>query len=767
MGKKVLIGVVALLFLLLIIGDVSAVNLLTNPGFEDPVAADNTQLNVTPTGWALFGANGGRYLYRPNPPGTYPPTEGAQRFVVSNKTMVVQQVEAIQANTVYTFKVDVLPYTYNANDEGGRISLRIFNGNDYVVLARSEDYRSVSYRVWGVVTAQWDSTNYPQFWGEPLSVAMHVTAANTMFFDNASLEKAPSTKKIRITRTLPEALVAVSENGVTYDFDVELLGQPGADVTITVDPNTVVDVGAGAAAPVSLTFTPSDWNIPQTVTVSVADDATEEAAALDAIAFSASSSDLKFDSSDPNVAASLSSLSVKVVDDDGVGQLLYNGGFELPNADIEARSYYLVADGWAEYQGFAQGYRYDPPSTSAIQPTEGDTRVSLLWGTAMIQPVGSLIEANTGYVFAVDRRTLVTGVDWSLKIACYDAGDFLDPADFVVLAQNRYQSATAGVWERFYVVWNSASAPEYVGKKLAVILSSTLDGVIMDNSTLNKNFILLTETDGSTVVSERASMGNTDTYSIVLTRKPTADVTITATPPADAASIDLGAGAGVPVVLTFTSADWDTPQSITVTAIDDAVNEGKTPKTYVISHSAASSDAYFGGAFVKSVTARVNDDDFAAVLFNDAAVLEVSETGPTSDTYSAYLQIAPTADVTVTLTPSADVTVDPAVLTFSTGDWAVPQTVTVTAVDDTETEANPETATIVHAVSSTDPAYAAVTAITLNVSVTDNDYCGNWGFYQADLNEDCYVNLEDFQIIAAQWLECTHPADLDCDSLLP
>ena len=763
MGKK--LSIILMGLLLLCGGMVSAENLLVNPGFENPVASDNTQLNVTPTGWALFGANGGRYLYRPVPAGTFPPTEGAQRFVVSNKTMVIQQVEAIEANTVYTFKVDVLPYTYNSNDEGGRISLRVFNGKDYVVLAQSEDYRSVTYRVWSALTVRWDSTDYPQFIGQSITVAMHVTAANTIFFDNASLEKAVSAKKIRITRDIPEAFIAISENGVTYDFDVQLIQAPTSNVSITVDPNDIVDVGAGTGASVTLTFTTADWNVPQTVTVSAADDSVAEATTFDILNFSSSSSDPTFNSSDPNVAASLIPMSVKVTDDDGTGQLLYNGGFELPDATIEGRSYYAPPAGWAEYRGYAQGYRADPVPSSAYQPTEGKTRLSMLWETNLIQPVGTLIEANTGYVFAVDRRTMLTSVDWTLKIVCYDALDLLDPDNVVVLSQNRYIGAVAGFWERFYVVWNSASAPEYVGKKIAVILTSALDNVFMDNASLNKNYVFLTETDGATVVSERVSMGNTDTYSIVLTRQPTADVTITATPPANAEGIDLGAGVGVPVALTFTSSNWDTPQTITVTAIDDFTLEGPASLPYLVTHSAASADPYFGGAYVKSVTVTVKDDDYPALLFSNAEALEVSEAGSTSAQYGVYLQIAPTADVTVTLSPSADVTVNPSVLTFTASNWNTPQTVTVTAVDDSETESSPETATLLHTASSADTAYAAVVA-TVNVFVIDNDYCGNWGFYPADLNQDCYVNLADFQIMASQWLDCTHPANPGC-AVLP
>jgi len=58
MGKKWLIGLIVVAFLYGI--PVVAENLLVNPGFEDPVAANNTQLFATPTGWRVIGPFSGR-----------------------------------------------------------------------------------------------------------------------------------------------------------------------------------------------------------------------------------------------------------------------------------------------------------------------------------------------------------------------------------------------------------------------------------------------------------------------------------------------------------------------------------------------------------------------------------------------------------------------------------------------------------------------------------------------------------------------------------
>ncbi len=84
---------------------------------------------------------------------------------------------------------------------------------------------------------------------------------------------------------------------------------------------------------------------------------------------------------------------------------------------------------------------------------------------------------------------------------------------------------------------------------------------IADNDTAG---VTVTETDGTTDVTEG---GATDTYTVVLHSQPTANVTVTVTPDAQA---DVGAGPGAAKTLTFTAGDWNTPQTITVAAVDDA-----------------------------------------------------------------------------------------------------------------------------------------------------------------------------------------------------
>ena len=91
----------------------------------------------------------------------------------------------------------------------------------------------------------------------------------------------------------------------------------------------------------------------------------------------------------------------------------------------------------------------------------------------------------------------------------------------------------------------------------------------------------------------------------------------------------------------------------------------------------------------------------------------------TTDTYTMALRTKPGADVTITLSPGSGLALSATTLTFTTANWNVPQTVTVSAPDD-GTFTGPRTGSIIHAATSSDPIYngIAVAGITVNTHDT-------------------------------------------------
>ena len=99
-------------------------------------------------------------------------------------------------------------------------------------------------------------------------------------------------------------------------------------------------------------------------------------------------------------------------------------------------------------------------------------------------------------------------------------------------------------------------------------------------------------------VTEQDTTGNS--YTVVLDTQPTADVVVTV---AGHAGTDVTA---TPNLLTFTATNWNTAQTVTVTAGDDAdlMNE-----TVTLTHSAVGTDTVYNGIPIAAVTVTVNDND--------------------------------------------------------------------------------------------------------------------------------------------------------------
>ncbi|MBI4579303.1 MAG: hypothetical protein HY718_06345, partial [Planctomycetes bacterium] len=110
-------------------------------------------------------------------------------------------------------------------------------------------------------------------------------------------------------------------------------------------------------------------------------------------------------------------------------------------------------------------------------------------------------------------------------------------------------------------------------------------------------------------------------------------------------------------------------------------------------------------------------------LVIDPASLVVGGNEGGTVTYRVTLASEPTAVVTVNILPDTTngfITAAPAFLTFTSGNFNVQQTVTVTLVDDNFAD-GAHSATVAHTLVSDDPAFNNVLAPTVTVNIADND----------------------------------------------
>ena len=107
--------------------------------------------------------------------------------------------------------------------------------------------------------------------------------------------------------------------------------------------------------------------------------------------------------------------------------------------------------------------------------------------------------------------------------------------------------------------------------------------------------VTISETGGFTEVTEG---GASDEYTVALDSQPSGNVTVFLNPGPQVTTSPTSS-------LVFTPSNWNQPQTVVVSAVDDSVLEGNHSET--ISHSA--SGAEYEGLFVDSVTASIIDDD--------------------------------------------------------------------------------------------------------------------------------------------------------------
>jgi putative cell wall-binding protein len=107
--------------------------------------------------------------------------------------------------------------------------------------------------------------------------------------------------------------------------------------------------------------------------------------------------------------------------------------------------------------------------------------------------------------------------------------------------------------------------------------------------------VIITESNGSTDINEIGPV--TDTYTIVLASQPSDSVTV-GTFPNSEQTTDKS-------VLTFTSSDWDVPQTVIVTPAQDAL---ECPHTGLIQHTSASNDVNYNNLTIASVVTHITDD---------------------------------------------------------------------------------------------------------------------------------------------------------------
>ena len=235
-----------------------------------------------------------------------------------------------------------------------------------------------------------------------------------------------------ITVTPASAPLNTSENGTAATFDVAPYTRPTDAVTVTLSSS---DPAEGTLSTNSLTFTATNWSVPQTVTVTGMDDAVVDGhAAYNIIVGPATSGDPEYDGFDPNDVPAVN------LDNDRPGW-----AFQLSSPeDIYTNDVNVGPDGNIYLHGrFRGSVDFDPgPATESL--------------TA---------QGSNGELF-IAKYTPATELLWVRRFGGVDAGDYARKIAFDaagnVYSAGYYYSTTATFGA--LTVTNQGSADAYLTK---------------------------------------------------------------------------------------------------------------------------------------------------------------------------------------------------------------------------------------------------------------------------------------------------------------
>ena len=367
----------------------------------------------------------------------------------------------------------------------------------------------------------------------------------------------------------------------------------------------------------------------------------------------------------------------------------------------------------------------DPPdATLTLEDDDALPTVALVLMPSSISETGGVSTVTATLSGPSSEAVTVTVAAVAVSPAV--AGDFtLSTATALTLAAGATTSAG--------LVTVTANGNDVDAPNKSVTVSGTAAG---GNSVASPSAATLTLSDDDTAgvsVSPSTSTtsrlrttesGGTATFTVKLDSEPTGDVAL------DVASSDTDEGTVMPATLTFTSSDWSTAQTVTVTGVDDSPPAADGSQAYTVTltvNQTNTADANYDALSALTVYAVNSDNEFG--LDVGSVTGQATESGGTA-AFTVALLTQPSAAVTVAVSsrdtgeglvsagggaPAASTT-----LTFAAAAWSTAQTVTVTGVQDPVDDG-----TVTWAVrldpASGDADYDTLDSEDVSVSTTDDD----------------------------------------------
>ena len=568
--------------------------------------------------------------------------------------------------------------------------------------------------------------------------------------------------------------------GRTTTYTVALSTEPTAEVTVAVSTG---DAGVATVTPASLTFSTTNWKTKQTVTVTGVDDEVDNA--------SDRKTETTHRASGGDYGSESGKVAVTVTDDEGSASLSVDDASvaegDTGTADLEfAVKLSPASDGEVTVQ-WATSKESGDTAEPASDYTAGSGTLTFAAGetgkTVTVAVTGDQVdEPNETLTVTLSNQTSGVSITDAAATGTITDDDAtptvslaLSPAS---IGENggvsTVTASLSGASSEEVIVTVSASPvnPAVSGDytlsantKLTIAAGATastetvtITGVDNDVDTANKTVTVSGASSGGNGVTNpgsktltieddderglelsktgvtvtEAAAGRTAKYTVVLSTEPTAAVTVAVR------SGEENTATATPGSLTFSTTNWKTKQTVTITGVDDAVDNA-SDRTTTISHTAGGGDY---GSLSKTVAVTVTDDEGSASLSVDDASVTEGDSGTANLEFAVKLSPASDGEVTVqwatskesgdTAEPASDYTAGSGTLTFAAGETG--KTVTVAVTGDQVDEPN-ETLTVTL---SNQTSGASISDATATGTITDDDATPTvgLGLSPASIDED-------------------------------
>ena len=556
---------------------------------------------------------------------------------------------------------------------------------------------------------------------------------------------APASVRVTVTDddtaglTFGSTPVEVSGPGVTAPYTVALKTKPTDNVTLSL---TSSDTSVATVDPPSLIFTPANYDQMQGVTV------TGVNTGRATIRHAATGGGYSVRENVDVTVAAVAGLRVDPLEVTVVEGATANYTVAL-NTEPDSNVVVALASSNQNYATVSPlsltftPANYGSPQTVTVTG-EDDSAVSLRMATITNAPSGggaeyAKVQPVSVTVTVTDNDAGLTISDTQISVAeargtkSYSISLRARPTGPVTVTVASSDSSVATVipatlrftpddWSvpRTVAVTGVPDDVDNAGGSRTATVSHTSRGGGYDGVALPSVQVTVTDDEGLVLSEPEVTVpeaGGSDTYTVTLDTPPTGTNTVTVV----VVSRDTRIARVSPRTLSFTAANWNRPQTVTVTGVNDDVDNPGEQRSVSIAHT-LSGEGY-GAGEVAVVLVTVTDDDIAGLTVSEQTVT-VGEAGGTA-TYTVELETQPTSTVTVAVaTANASIArARPATLSFTAANWNRPQTVTVTGENDNLDNAGDErSVTITH--TPRGGGYGAGEAETVQVTVTDDDTVG-------------------------------------------